>query len=243
MEKISKAHLKELTKLNQKKYRESTETVLVEGIRLIKQLVANNIHLKELLTTNKQFTKEQYPAENYYYLDKWQMENLSSTKHPQELAALISVKIPSIKKNNYLLYLEDINDPGNLGTIFRTALAADVDGVILSPDCCELTNPKVIRASLGAVFSLPSATQSIDWLIEQDAALISTTSHNAINIFDVTKPIGKKILILGSEAHGICKKVLNSSTIRVKIPLSEKIESLNVAAAAAISIYHFSHVG
>jgi len=241
MELISKAHLKELMKLKQKKYRESTSKVLVEGVRLIQQLIENNIPILELITTSESIDKQQYTADKYFKLEEWQIQKPSSTKHPQEMLALISIKFPAIENNNFLLYLENIQEPGNLGTIFRTALAANVDGIILSPDCCELTNPKVIRSSLGSVFLLPSKTETIDWLFKQDSLIISTSSHQAQNIFDIHIPEENKILVLGSEAHGISQEILDASKYRVKIPISNKIESLNVAAAAAISIYHFSN--
>ncbi|RLC51243.1 MAG: hypothetical protein DRI23_05415 [Candidatus Cloacimonadota bacterium] len=241
MELISKAHLKELMKLKQKKYRESTSKVLVEGIRLIRQLTENKVPILELLTTSESIDKLQFKADKYFKLEEWQILKLSSTKHPQEMLALLSIKFPAIVNNNFLLYLENIQEPGNLGTIFRTALAAGVDGIILSPDCCELTNPKVIRSSLGSVFSLPSKIETIDWLFKQDSLIISTSSHQAQNIFDIYIPEENKILVLGSEAHGISQKILDASKYRVKIPISNKIESLNVAAAAAISIYHFSN--
>jgi RNA methyltransferase, TrmH family len=241
MEIISKAHLKEMMKLKQKKYRESTSKVLVEGVRLIQQLIENNIPILELLTTTENIHKPKYPADKYFSMEEWQIQNLSSTKHPQEMMALISIKFPAIENNNFLLYLEDIQEPGNLGTIFRTALAAGVDGIVLSPDCCELTNPKVIRSSLGSVFSMPSKIETTEWLIKQDASIISTSSHQAQSIFDVLVPEENKILVLGSEAHGISQEVLDASKYKVKIPISNNIESLNVAAAAAISIYHFSH--
>ena len=241
MEHISKTHLKDLMKLKQKKYRDISGTVLVEGVRLIKQLVENNIQILELITTDPNLNEQQYPAKKCVLVENWQMEKLSSTLNPQKTSAVIPIEFPPLVKDEFLIYLEDIQEPGNLGAIFRTALAAGIDGIVLSPDCCELSNPKVIRSSLGAVFSLPSKVKPISWLIKQEATIISTTSHQAEDIFDVSMPNGKKILVLGSEAHGISDEIIASSTYKVKIPISEKIESLNVAVAAGICIYHFIH--
>ena len=91
MEQISKAHLKELMKLKQKKYREITSTVLIEGLRLIKQLVENKVHIPELITTDPNLNEKQYPAEKYTLVENWQMEKISSTQNPQEIAAIIPI--------------------------------------------------------------------------------------------------------------------------------------------------------
>ncbi len=148
---IAKERLKQLAKLKQKKVRQSENLVIVEGYRLIEQLIKNGIELEEL-----------YVAENYklklqvkcpiFSLKKFELEKITSTETPQEVAALIKTNLQPITRNKRLLYLDGISEPGNLGTIIRTASTFGLDGIILSPDCCEIFNPKVIRASLGAVF-------------------------------------------------------------------------------------------
>lgn len=242
MEKISKTHLKELLKLKQKKYRELSGKSLVEGLRLIKQLVQNEIRISELFTTNPALNTKEFPADRYQLLEDWELAKLAYTANPQELIAVVNSDFPRIIKDDLLIYLENIKEPGNLGAIFRTALAAGTDGIILSPDCCERTNPKVIRSSLGAVFSLPSEIKPVSWLLQQNASLLCTTSHQAEDIYRFTPPLGRKILIFGSEAEGVSKEITDSSSFHLKIPLHPQMESLNVAVAAGICIYHFCYV-
>ncbi|MDO9576972.1 MAG: RNA methyltransferase [Candidatus Cloacimonadales bacterium] len=237
---ISKAHLKELVKLNQKKFRE--QKVIVEGFRLIEQLIQNGIEIEEIFTSSPEIinTLPHFDS-RIFEVENWQMEKLTSTLHPQNIAALVPIKPKPIIEKKFLLYLDDISEPGNLGTIFRTAAAADIDGLVLSPDCCEVYNPKVIRASLGSVFSVPHEIQTHEWLKNQDAKIISTSLTHSQNIYDFKIPEGNKILVLGSEAQGISEEILEISDHNVHIPISSKIESLNVAVAAGILIFHLKN--
>jgi len=246
---ISKTYLKELVKLNQKKYREREQKVIVEGFRLIEQLLHNKIEIEEIYTTDLESIQKLVSSDSHsnseikiFQAEFWQLEKLSSTKQPQNIAALVPIKSNPIVSKKFLLYLDNVKEPGNLGTIFRTAAAADIDGIVISPQSCEVHNPKVIRASLGSVFSMPFEIQEHDWLKRQDSILISTSLTNSEIIYSLNLPPGNKILVLGSEAHGISQEVLKLSDYKVHIPISDNIESLNVAVAAGITIFHLKNV-
>lgn len=239
MEKISNNYLKELVKLKQKKYREISKKVIVEGYRTIKQIHLNGITLEELyISKSTYYDIGCFKPKNTFLLEDWQFERISSTKSPPQISALIRAETRQIKNREFLLYLDNIKEPGNLGTIIRTAAAAGISGVVLSPDCCEIFNPKVIRASSGTVFSVPIERKEYDWLKIQKSVIITATMDNSINLFKLKKPDENIILVLGSEAFGISKEILEISDIRISIPLTDKIESLNVAVAAGIAIYY-----
>jgi len=238
-EKISNNHLKDLIKLKNKKYRKLNRKVLVEGSRLLEQLNDFKIKFEELIFAGEDLsTAYQYSAYKRYEATEEQMRKITSTKTPQNIAAVIKTSLNKITDTKFLLYLDDISDPGNLGAIFRTAAAANVSGVILSPGCCEIYNPKVIRASLGSVFLIPTEIHEFDWLKELQTTVISTSLEGQKNLFDMEKP-DNLTLVIGSEAFGVNKNILNISDHQVKIPIPGNIESLNAAVAAGIAIYYF----
>ncbi len=236
---LTNNHTKELAKLQQKKYRMLQKKTIVEGVRLIDQLKDYGINFDELIISNPdQFDSSQYSARQIFIANEDQMKKITATKTPQNIAAVINTIPIPIKDTQFLLYLDGISDPGNLGTIFRTATAAGVSGIILSPDCCEIYNPKVIRASLGSVFHLPSETHDHNWLKIFQTTIIATTLEDSINIFELRKP-ASLMLVIGSEAFGVSQEILQLAKYKVKIPIVGNIESINAAVAAGIAIYHF----
>ncbi len=236
--KITKNKIKELAKLNQKKYRELSSNIIVEGVRLIEQISYYGIELLELYFTER-FQNNLFLCKNNFEVTEQQLQKITNTKNPQPIAALVSKKKICLTNNNFILYLDGVKEPGNLGAIIRTAAALNVDGIVLSPDCCELYNPKVIRASLGAIFQLPIEIHDIEWLKKSNATIVSTAMKNAENLFTFSKP-QKIILVIGSEAFGVSGEILAISHKTVKIPISENIESLNVAVATGITIFQLN---
>jgi len=240
---LSNNHLKELIKLKQKKYRESEGIVLVEGYRLIEQLHKNGIELEEIFISNPE--KYDWKKLNYnrvFFAEQWHLEKLGSTKTPSDIAGLVRIKSIHIKEKRFLLYLDKIKEPGNLGTIIRTATGAGISGIVLSPDCCEIFNPKVIRASMGTVFSFPIEIHDQEWLKKQESKIIVTALENSQNLFEIAKISENIILVLGSESSGVSKEVLRIANLKIKIPITKDIESLNVSVTAGICIYFLNNL-
>jgi TrmH family RNA methyltransferase len=150
----------------------------------------------------------------------------------------------SIKQRPTLLVLDDLADPGNMGTILRTALAADVDMVLLTPNCVDYLSPKVVRAAAGAHVALPVETD-LEWdAIEEKMALhcvgmphvLLAEAHGKHPYFeqDLTTPF---VLIVGNEAHGPSDEARRRATHTISIPLANAVESLNAAMATGIILY------
>ncbi len=210
---------------------------MVEGERLIRQLLDNKITIKKLYSRENIALPEWTNGLNIEVLGDKKFSVLSSTKTPQNFIALISRNTTSIKNYNTLLYLDRISDPGNLGTILRTALALDIDGVAISPDSCDIFNPKVIRSSLGALFTLPIEIKPYSWLAEQEAQKILADLHGT-SIYELPPLEDKKILIMGSEANGPSPEIKQLADLVITIPISAKMESLNLAIATGICLSH-----
>jgi len=235
---LSNNHAKELAKLQQKKFRTLNRKTIVEGVRLIDQLNDYGISFDELIITNSdQINTSHYFAKQISIANRDQMKKITETITPQNIAAVIEIKPVPIEQTQFLLYLDGISDPGNMGTIFRTATAAGVSGIILSPNCCEIYNPKVIRSSLGSVFHLPSETHEHNWLKSIKNTIIATTLEDSTNIFKLERP-ASLILVIGSEAFGVSQDILQIAEHKVNIPIQGNIESINAAVAAGIAIYH-----
>ena len=244
MKDLTRKDLKELAKLKIKKYRKEQKKVIIEGKRAVQQIIDNNIKIYKIITSGENIVTENIPDgfdDIIFKVSRNDLTKLTSSENPQSILAVIDIPKLEIVKNDFLLYLDGIQDPGNLGTIMRTALAAGVDGVILSPECCELFNPKVIRSSLGAVFTMPTLIRNQQWLLEQKAIKISTVLENAKNLFERKPKKNKYILIIGSEANGISKNIIQNSEIKLTIPKSNKMDSLNASVSAAICMFELKH--
>ena len=140
-------------------------------------------------------------------------------------------------KLDKLVYLDHISDPGNMGTLLRTALALGYDAVILSKDTVSIYNEKVLAASKGAIFSLPILFNDIN-SFKDHQIIVSTLSDKSLDLSSF-KPEKPFILVLGNESHGVSKEIINSADILVKIPMKD-IDSLNVAVAGGILMYELS---
>ncbi len=237
---ISNNRIKELAKLKQKKYRE--KYVIVEGRRLIDQLFRNNVEIEEIfILENSNFSLDTFPQNKIFLIKPYQLQKITSTKNPQEIAALVKTRARKIEDRKFLLYLDDIKEPGNLGAIIRTATSAGICGIVLSTGCCEIFHPKVIRSSLGTVFSFPIEIHDFLWLREQNAKIVITTLKEAENLYNFKLPFGNIIMVIGSEAFGVSDEILEIADYKIKIPLNNNVESLNAAVAAGIIIYHLQN--
>lgn len=236
---LSKNRLKELAKLKQKKYRELEQKVVVEGTRTIGQLLDMGVKPLEIYIVDDVEMPLTCPGIPTYTLSQYDLPRLCDTIHPQTIAALFAIPKAGRFDFRVALYLDGINDPGNLGTIFRVASAFGIDGIMLSPDCCEVMSPKTIRASLGAVFQVPWAIVSQQELSSFSASLVyaDMQGKTALRDFTVSQE-GALILAIGSEAQGLSAEIRALATNSLRIGMKSGMESLNAAVATGIIAHH-----
>jgi len=167
------------------------------------------------------------------------MKSASNTQSPQGILAIMSIQsLPLPQKYNFLLILDAVNNPGNLGTILRTALSAKVDGVILAPGSVDPYLPKVVRAAMGAHFKLP--IKKLNWeeisKITKPLKMFLSSAKKGTTYSDVdlTIPLG---IIIGGETEGESQFARDISTDHLQIPMPGGGESLNAGAAAAILMF------
>mgnify|MGYP003301742216 CR=1 FL=1 len=140
------------------------------------------------------------------------------------------------KDSKKIIYLDHVNDPGNMGTIIRTALAFDYDGIVVSKDCVSVYNEKVVSATKGALFLIPIVEGDIKDFDSSYKVIVSTLSDKTVALNEVKKP-EKFVLVLGNEAHGVSQESIDRADLLVKIPVNN-IDSLNVSVAAGILMNH-----
>ena len=223
---------KSLKKLLTKKEREKTKTFLIEGKNIIEEAKKYN---KILTYITDDLNKVE---DNIFYVDKKLKESLSSLKNSNEDIAL--VKYLDIKEvsSDTILLIDDVRDPSNLGTILRTALAFNIKDVVLSLNTVDLYNPKVLRASEGAIFSLNILRENlIDFISKHKDYKVLSTSLKA-NDLKALKT-NKKMIVIGNEGKGVSEEILKISDDYLKIPI-KNIDSLNVAIATSIILFENS---
>lgn len=228
--------IKTLMKLKQKKYRDEMGYYLVEGEHLVTEaLKANQV---ECLISTELIDSE---VEVIAVSDEV-MAKLAFTKSPQSIMAKCKIqKDIELKEGNRYLILDDLQDPGNIGTLIRTALAFSIDQVILSNRCVDLYNDKLLRSMQGANFHISCMYGDLSLLIPQLQAngviVVGSALENGQDISKIKK-MDKMAFVLGNEGNGMNSKILAKCDQIGYIPI-DTIESLNVAVAGSIMMYHF----
>jgi len=234
---LSKNHLKELAKLRIKKYRLASGKVVIDGSRILEQLFAYGIQPLEQYVAER--AKPQWENVIAYSTTRQALERICTSEQPQAVAALFKLPRQSLVTFRRAFYLDGISDPGNLGTIFRTAAAFGIGQILLSPDCVEATSPKVIKASLGSVFRVPFQIMPPVDLATLNATLVGTDARRGTPLHHFhPSPQEKLIILIGNEAHGIDPVLKRQAKLWLSIGISQEMESLNAAVASAIIAHH-----
>lgn len=252
---ISNSKLKYYASLKQKKYRQQEGKFLIEGYHLLEECLSSSYSLECVLVSenivfnknSKLFGKLENKKISVNYLEESRFAKISDTENSQGVAAVVHKKkqdnIDSLHKSKLVVALDRINDPGNLGTIIRTAYWFGADSVIISENSVELYNPKVLRSTQGGVFQVS---------IYENIPLGKTLDNLYLNGFNVylldvkakkdlreIEKNKKTVFVFGNEAEGISEYILRKRYNRVKIAGCSKCESLNVAVSCGIVLQYF----
>ena len=255
----SNAKVKRLVNLKKRRKARDTEKVfLVEGIRMFQEVPGEL--LRELYVTEGFYKKEKQLVDGrrsesgceFEVFADTVFQYVSDTQHPQGVLCVVRQesgtrqpsdlwKSPSGDQEPLLLVLDNLQDPGNMGTILRTAEAAGVTGIIMSKDCVDVFNPKVIRSTMGSIFRMPfvyveSLTDTIE---EMKAAGVHTyaahlAGENSYEEYDYCRA---SAFFIGNEGNGLSDEVAKLSHTYIRIPMAGQVESLNAAIAATILVF------
>jgi TrmH family RNA methyltransferase len=243
---ISKKNLQLYASLKEKKFRAMHQKFFVEGPHLLDEAVKAGQRPEIILCSSSyqsQFESQfgdKLRKHKIEIISDMEFKKLSDTQHPQGVGAVFPIPqpLPQTSLNNRLIYLDSIQDPGNLGTIIRTAQWFGFSQIILSGSCVDPYNPKVVRSSMGSIFSAEFIDDDIKnsalSKLRDNGYFLMAADIEGKNIFEVLQIPDQYILIFGNEGAGINSSISSLINAKLTIPRIGKGESLNVASAAAV---------
>lgn len=234
--------IKLLKKLTNKKFRKQLDKFMIENLIIIEDAVKAGFKFEEIFVTqdfinkNKERFEKLIKNNQYCLITSKVNKAFSDLETPSGIAAVYHKPLHKVDLNSKVVYLNNISDPGNLGTILRSALAFDLKNIIIDEQCADLYNFKTINAARDAIFKLKiEFDHGRELLNKIKSPIIAADLKGKTNL----KPLqqDKFCLVLGNEVKGVDQDIINKADHLIKIEISDKIESLNVASAGAILFY------
>ena len=233
---VENEKIKNLCKLEKKKYRDMTNTYLVEGEHLVIEALKANVLDEIFVLEGSHFSFDVKTTEVSFEV----MKKLSSMDTPINIIGLCHKNSNNEILGNRIVLLDELQDPGNLGTIIRSSLAFNIDTIILSENTVDLYNPKVLRATQGMHFHINiismSSYDAVTKLKENNYLVLGTNVENGYDVRDIDK-IDKFCLVMGNEGNGVRKEIQDMCDKNLYIKTNSKVESLNVGVACSILLY------
>ncbi|MDO5556762.1 MAG: RNA methyltransferase [Clostridia bacterium] len=244
--------IRQIRKLREKKYRNQEKKYIIEGIKLVKEAITEGVSVKNIIvcedcTTDGTLDKSllyEIAKFNCLYVTKEVFKSISSVENPQGLLAIIEKR--NTQQIDYsedvIVILDNVQDPGNIGTILRTIDSVGLSQVIISNTTVDCYNPKVVRSTMGAIFRVNVIqSQNIIEILKEikrhKFKICATSLEESKSIYDVEYK--KVAIVMGNESKGVSKEILDVSEQNIKIPMLGKTESLNVAVATSVILYEY----
>jgi TrmH family RNA methyltransferase len=251
---LSNPRVKNVVKLRQRSHREQQGLMIIEGYRELRRALAGDCKLTEAFICPERFMGENNQALIDELVNRgihiWRtpphvFDKMAYRDRPDGLLATaprLGIKLSDITLSDcpLIIVAEAIEKPGNLGTIMRSADATGADAVIVCDRCTDITNPNVVRASVGTIFTVPvveaTSEETLAWLALAGVAITATTPHTDLLYTDVDlrEPTA---VVVGTEQYGLSDRWLQAATHRVRIPMLGDVDSLNVASATSLVLY------
>ena len=246
--------IKEIKSLYRKKERKRLSLFIVEGIKIVEEIIDRGYTYKNIIYTDyllenkegRRLIEKIKDLEGLVRVPEHIFKEIADTETPQGILALVDFQIREIEElyeseNKFLLYLDRLQDPGNMGTIIRTADAFNIDGIIISEGSVDPYNPKVARATMGSIFRVPlyflgNGLEELRKLKERKFKIYSSSLEDSVDIANVDFK-SNSIVVIGNEARGIREDIYELSDQLIKIPMPGDSESLNAGVAASIIMY------
>ncbi len=250
---LSNSETKLIKSLAFKKYRKIHKSFTIEGERLVSKAILSKVIITQVYITDEFVAKPQHDslmdliAENAIItnsISTTEMKSVCDTVSPSGILAMCKLSDShniNINKSENWLFLDEIQDPGNLGTLLRTAGWFGIQNVALSKNCIDIYNPKVLRGGMGVHFRLSIHENILLNTFEDSQHTIIGAFQKGNNIYDIDiKKVAPWVLVIGNEAHGINKNNIDYINLKVTIPKIGSGESLNAAVAGSIFLFHLT---
>lgn len=245
--------VKHIKKLKDKKYRDENNEFIIEGVKLIEEAVKENAKIKKIIICEDTTRTYEIPTHIMLEIAKYEciyvtnkiFASITQVTNPQGIMAIIEKSTNNNEidfTQDIIVMLDDVQDPGNLGTILRTIDSIGLNQVIVSKETADAFNPKVVRSTMGAIFRIniieaDNLSEVIKNIRKHHYRLVVTSLQTDNSIYDID--FNKKIIVIGNEANGVSKEIQDMADEKVKIPMLGKAESLNASVAAGIVMYEY----
>ncbi|MGV6845729.1 MAG: TrmH family RNA methyltransferase [Lutibacter sp.] len=236
---LSKSQFKLITSLHQKKYRNKHRLFVVEGLKTVKEFINSPFKLATLFSVEENLFEENI---NTVLITEAELKKISNLKSPNKVLALFEIpKEHNIENQGLILALDDVNDPGNLGTIIRLCDWFGITQIVCSKNTVDCYNSKVIQSSMGSLTRVQLYYENLIEFINSSSLPVFATEMGGNSIYETNCP-KNAIIVMGNEANGIRNKILEKAHHLIGIPRYgnlQQTESLNVAMATAIVLNEF----
>lgn len=233
--------IKKYVRLKDKKHRDFEGMFLVEGFHLVEEAYKANL-IDEIILVEGEVCSYHLPI---IFVTKDVMKKLTMMETPSSIMAVCHKKKMSTNFGNHLLLLDEIQDPGNLGTIIRSSKAFNIDTIVLGEKCCDLYNPKVLRSTQGMAFHVNVISADlIEFILnlrKEQIPVYGTRVDGGMDVYTLSSSQKEKYaLIMGNEGNGVSDDILDLCDGYLYIPMNREVESLNVGIATSILLYEFN---
>jgi len=245
--------IKSIRKLKDKKYREIENKYIVEGIKLIKEAIEENAKIDTVVVcedclendTIEQKLLYEIAKYNCVYVSEKVFSAVTEVTNPQGILAVVN-KENREEDINYeedvIVVLDGIQDPGNLGTILRTVDSVGLTQIVVSNKTADAYNPKVVRSTMGAIYRVKviesnDLVKTLKEMKKHKYKVLATSLETEKSLYDID--FSKKVIVIGNEANGVSKEILEIADEKIKIPMLGKTESLNASVATGVILYEY----
>ena len=245
--------IKHIRKLKEKKYRDEFGEYIVEGIKLINEAIDEQQDVKTIIVCDNCNKTEEINQNSMYevakhkciYVDEKVFHSITEVQNPQGILAVVGKQSKEKEidfSEDMIVVLDDIQDPGNLGTILRTVDSVGLKQIIVSKKSGDVFNSKVVRSTMGAIFRVnviesDNLVETIKQLKKHKFEVVSTSLDTDKSMYDIE--YNKTAIVIGNEANGVSKEIQEMSDKKIKIPMLGKTESLNASVATGIVLYEY----
>ena len=245
--------IKHIRKLKEKKYRDESNEYVVEGVKLVEEAVKENAKIKQIIVCEDTTRTYEIPTHIMLEIAKYECISVSNkifniitqVTNPQGIMAIIEKNAQDAQidySQDIIVVLDDVQDPGNLGTILRTVDSIGLNQIIVSKGTADAFNSKVVRSTMGAIFRIKiieveELAQAIKEMRKHHFKLMVTSLQTKNSIYDID--FNKKIIVIGNEANGVSKEIQDMADEKAKIPMLGRTESLNASVAAGVVMYEY----
>lgn len=245
--------IKHIKKLKDKKYRDMNKEFIIEGIKLIREAIEEKAEIKQIIICDNCLDSDIIPKELMYEIAKYEcvyvtesiFKVISDVNTPQGILAIIGRNAGEAQidyTQDIIVALDDIQDPGNLGTILRTVDSIGLNQILVSKGTADSYNPKVVRSTMGAIFRVKiieceDLENTLKEVKKHKFKLVVTSLQTEKSLYDIN--FDKKLIVIGNEANGVEQKIQDLADEKIKIPMLGKTESLNASVATGIVLYEY----